>query len=245
MRLFAPAAAALICACVRHLPVSAAAWSRRRPSAATAPTATPCITRARARTTAVSPCGWTGRPGAGGRTAPRRSERSRSAARCCSAAERGAAGCKLGPNPDRRCSPGAVLQRADEGGHLLAGIPHELDPQRAAVGEVRGRARVRDGAAYYGRTLEIDHIVSLELGGSNDIANLSPERATAEPGYHVKDRLENSCTTWSVPARSPCTRRRWASPSTGSVNTGRCSERRPPPREARGSSRRRPANARR
>jgi hypothetical protein len=40
----------------------------------------------------------------------------------------------------------------------------------------------------YGRTLEIDHIVSLELGGSNDISNLFPERA---PGYHAKDRLEN------------------------------------------------------
>jgi hypothetical protein len=43
----------------------------------------------------------------------------------------------------------------------------------------------------YGRTLEIDHIVPLELGGSNDIANLFPEKAAADPGYPVKDRLEN------------------------------------------------------
>ena len=40
----------------------------------------------------------------------------------------------------------------------------------------------------YGATLEIDHIVSLELGGSNSVANLYPERA---PGFHVKDKLEN------------------------------------------------------
>lgn len=33
-----------------------------------------------------------------------------------------------------------------------------------------------------GYTLEIDHIVSLELGGSNDIANLYPERASPAPG---------------------------------------------------------------
>lgn len=49
-------------------------------------------------------------------------------------------------------------------------------------------------AKLYGRTLEIDHIVSLELGGSNDIANLYPEEATfpnGSPGYHVKDKLEN------------------------------------------------------
>ena len=39
--------------------------------------------------------------------------------------------------------------------------------------------------------MEIDHIVSLELGGSNDIANLYPEKANANPGYHVKDKLEN------------------------------------------------------
>jgi len=36
----------------------------------------------------------------------------------------------------------------------------------------------------YGRTLEIDHIVSLELGGSNDVGNLFPE---ASPGYDAKD----------------------------------------------------------
>jgi hypothetical protein len=46
----------------------------------------------------------------------------------------------------------------------------------------------------YGNTLEIDHIVSLELGGSNDIANLYPEEAKfadGSPGYQIKDKLEN------------------------------------------------------
>jgi hypothetical protein len=43
----------------------------------------------------------------------------------------------------------------------------------------------------FGNTLEIDHIVSLQLGGSNDIANLFPEKADAHPGYRVKDKLEN------------------------------------------------------
>ena len=44
---------------------------------------------------------------------------------------------------------------------------------------------------HYGSALEIDHIVSLELGGSNDIVNLFPETLNARPGYRVKDRLEN------------------------------------------------------
>jgi len=42
-----------------------------------------------------------------------------------------------------------------------------------------------------GKTLEIDHIISLELGGSNDIANLYPEKRDVAPGYIVKDALEN------------------------------------------------------
>ena len=46
-------------------------------------------------------------------------------------------------------------------------------------------------AAYYGYSIEIDHIVSLELGGSNDIANLFPEPGSGIANYHVKDRLEN------------------------------------------------------
>jgi hypothetical protein len=44
---------------------------------------------------------------------------------------------------------------------------------------------------HYRSALEIDHIVSLELGGSNDIANLFPEKLYAHPGYRIKGRLEN------------------------------------------------------
>lgn len=42
-----------------------------------------------------------------------------------------------------------------------------------------------------GRNYEIDHIVSLELGGSNDIANLYPQPWWPRPGAHEKDKLEN------------------------------------------------------
>ena len=38
---------------------------------------------------------------------------------------------------------------------------------------------------------EVDHLVSLELGGSNEIANLWPEAASPTPGFHQKDRYEN------------------------------------------------------
>lgn len=38
---------------------------------------------------------------------------------------------------------------------------------------------------------EVDHLISLELGGSNDIANLWPEAAEPKPGFHEKDQVEN------------------------------------------------------
>ncbi|HLW51301.1 MAG TPA: HNH endonuclease signature motif containing protein [Candidatus Angelobacter sp.] len=39
---------------------------------------------------------------------------------------------------------------------------------------------------------EIDHLISLELGGSNDIKNLWPQPYGQHPGAHEKDWLENA-----------------------------------------------------
>jgi hypothetical protein len=38
---------------------------------------------------------------------------------------------------------------------------------------------------------EVDHLIPLELGGDNTIANLWPEPAEPRPGFHEKDRVEN------------------------------------------------------
>jgi len=98
------------------------------------------------------------------------------------------AGCALGADPDRRCSPGAYYSRLTTPVICAAGF--RTSAIRNVSDGMRHTVEIEYGLAprAYGRTLEIDHIVPLELGGSNDIANLYPERA---PGYHTKDQLEN------------------------------------------------------
>jgi hypothetical protein len=101
------------------------------------------------------------------------------------------AGCSRGALPDRRCSPGAVSSKLTTAricspGFRTGDIRNVPQPVKFAVELAYGLKARR-----YGRTLEIDHIVSLELGGSNDIANLYPEPGSGAASYHVKDRLEN------------------------------------------------------
>ena len=97
-------------------------------------------------------------------------------------------GCRLGALPDRRCSPGAYYSRLTK--TVICSPSFRTGPIRNVSGAEKHQVEAEYGMTpgSYGRTLEVDHIVSLELGGSNDLANLYPEKA---PGYHVKDRLEN------------------------------------------------------
>jgi hypothetical protein len=100
-------------------------------------------------------------------------------------------GCKRGPLPDRRCSPGAYSSGLTKavicsGAFRTSTIRNVPDSEKHAVEQEYGMA-----PGSYGRTIEIDHIVSLELGGSNDIANLFPEPGAGTADYHVKDALEN------------------------------------------------------
>jgi hypothetical protein len=61
-------------------------------------------------------------------------------------------------------------------------------------------ARFRENGIYkeYGithhvpGTYEIDHLISLELGGSNDKANLWPESYSGPNNAHDKDKVENA-----------------------------------------------------
>jgi Protein of unknown function (DUF3761) len=99
--------------------------------------------------------------------------------------------CVRSPRPDRLCSPGAYYSRLTRraicaASFRTAAIRHVPQSEKFRVEREYGMA-----AAYYGHTIEIDHIVPLELGGSNAIANLFPERGRGVANYHEKDALEN------------------------------------------------------
>jgi hypothetical protein len=100
-------------------------------------------------------------------------------------------GCRLGPLPDRSCSPGAFYSKLTK--KVICSRSFRTGDYRNVPAAEKHAVEVEYGLAprSYGSSLEIDHVVSLELGGSNDIANLFPEQADAAPGYHVKDKLEN------------------------------------------------------
>src|SRR5207302_694204 len=99
--------------------------------------------------------------------------------------------------PDGTCTPGALDPRVNQG---------DLDAtvsSRGYTAIVRPPVNVterikRDQMVAYGlqgRRLadyELDHLISLELGGSpDDVANLWPEPWTGEGNAHQKDAVEN------------------------------------------------------
>jgi hypothetical protein len=99
--------------------------------------------------------------------------------------------CTRGALPDRRCSPGAYYSKLTRPVICASGFRTTKtrpvpDAEKSAVEREYGMA-----ARSYGRAIVIDHIVSLELGGSNSIANLFPESASGAANYHLKDKLEN------------------------------------------------------
>jgi len=91
--------------------------------------------------------------------------------------------------PDPRLSPGDVLTSDTKiicvPGYTktVRNVPQALKEQVYREYTITGRAPGE---------YEIDHIISLELGGSNSIRNLFPESFKSQPlNAHVKDTLEN------------------------------------------------------
>lgn len=60
-----------------------------------------------------------------------------------------------------------------------------------AIRDARGRQKKDKRGRPETESCEVDHLISLELGGSNDIRNLWPQPYWQHPGAHEKDVVEN------------------------------------------------------
>lgn len=94
-----------------------------------------------------------------------------------------------GPLPDPACTPGAT-----ETTDLSTICGQSTRERRNVSSSVHRQAFAEYGIAYPQPrgAYEVDHLVPLELGGSNDLTNLWPEAAEPSPGFHDKDKVENA-----------------------------------------------------
>jgi hypothetical protein len=96
-----------------------------------------------------------------------------------------------GPRPDPSCTPGAVdpaVTQADIGTTIcVSGYTAKVRPPVSETDRLK-RQMYRAYGIPTGTSSELDHLVSLELGGANDAANLWPEVGKVP---NAKDKVEN------------------------------------------------------
>jgi len=93
--------------------------------------------------------------------------------------------------PDASLTPGAVNPAATKDVICVRGYTSQ-----PGVRNVTDSTKAKVFAEYHvdpkSDQFEVDHLISLELGGSNDIRNLWPQSYNTKPlNAHVKDVLEN------------------------------------------------------
>lgn len=90
--------------------------------------------------------------------------------------------------PDPHCTPGAIIKSENP-----CAASFRTGEVRNVPESVKRKVYAEYGTAEKrGTCCEIDHLISLEIQGSNDIENLWPEPYLPLPGAHQKDVLENA-----------------------------------------------------
>jgi hypothetical protein len=92
--------------------------------------------------------------------------------------------------PDHACTPGDVFATATPEVICVPGYTKTVRNVSVATKKFiyseYGLSYPQPSGAY-----EADHLIPLELGGSNEVSNLFPEAAAPSPGFHEKDLVEN------------------------------------------------------
>lgn len=93
------------------------------------------------------------------------------------------------PLPDLGCTPGAIFPDITKDQICISGYSHSV---RNVPDSLKQEVFAEYGITSHTKgEYEVDHYISLELGGTNDISNLWPELAEPQPGFHQKDQVEN------------------------------------------------------
>jgi hypothetical protein len=93
------------------------------------------------------------------------------------------------PVPNSKLTPGAVFPTAGIGQICRSGYTKSVRNVPTSEKKiVFGRYRLLYKPGKY----EVDHLVPLELGGSNAITNLWPDPYAGSYGAHEKDKVENA-----------------------------------------------------
>jgi hypothetical protein len=100
--------------------------------------------------------------------------------------------------PDPRLTPGVAgtmiaAQLCDKSFRTgsVRSVPQSVKQQVYAEYGVKCRPGKVRAPAVSCSTYEVDHLISLEIGGTNDIKNLWPQHYSMPLGARVKDKLEN------------------------------------------------------
>ncbi len=77
--------------------------------------------------------------------------------------------------------------------HVNVVCQHSTKERRRVSSEVHRQAFVEYGFTYPQPrgAFEVHHLIPLELGGDNLVANLWPETTEPRPGFHERDKVEN------------------------------------------------------
>lgn len=105
--------------------------------------------------------------------------------------------------PDPRCTPGSAdpaVTQADIGATICrSGYTATVRPPESAAEGAKYNVMYPAYSMPRGVTSELDHLVSLELGGSNDEANLWPEAGSVpNPKDAVENRLHDAVCSGQV-----------------------------------------------
>ena len=90
---------------------------------------------------------------------------------------------------DSACTPGAIFPNVTTQQICKSGYASSV---RNVPNSEKDQVYAEYGITHHSAgQYEVDHLISLEIGGSNDISNLWPEAASPTPGFHQKDQVEN------------------------------------------------------